>query len=248
MPTNYARYIWYRLVRSWYGLVYVVLYVAVTLAATVSSERSLRGWVYRFSRESWHTDCLEAYGNTLIWCVIFGSMFVAWLFLSDFQTGFGKNLLAGRRSRASYAGLMVIVALALACVSLAVGVAVVELVYLVMPSWLDRPDVGTCCTWFAQAFLLVALGLCVAELAACLVRDFTLGMVAATLLPWWLVTYLVQMDLGTEEVPSWLAGVLSVERLFDGGTADVQWTLFALAAIALTSTAIVLVVRRKRLA
>ena len=63
MLTDYARYLWFRLTHTWYGLVYAVLYVAISLASGASVARSLRGFMIPVAREQWHTDCLGVYGD-----------------------------------------------------------------------------------------------------------------------------------------------------------------------------------------
>ena len=153
MLTDYARYLWFRLTHTWYGLVYAVLYVAISLASGASVARSLRGFMIPVAREQWHTDCLGVYGDIVVFGAIVGSMFVAGLFLSDLRTGFAKNVFSGRRARPAYAASMVAVAAAVSLALLVVGIAVVELAFFVSPSWLDRPGAGTCLAWFGQAFL-----------------------------------------------------------------------------------------------
>lgn len=253
MLTDYARYLWFRLTHTWCGLVYAVLYVAISLASGASVARSLRGFMAPVAHEQWHTDCLGVYGDIVVFGTIVGSMFVAWLFLSDLRTGFAKNVFSGRRARPAYAASMVAVAAAVSLALLVVGIAVVELAFFVSPSWLDRPGAGACLAWFGQAFLYCMLLLCVAALAACLVRNLTAGMAVALVVPYWLAmrAQMRSADAGASAVPAWLEPCLpstNCKLLMDGEVPGLEWTLAALAGIVLVGAAIMLVMGRKRLA
>ena len=253
MLTDYARYLWFRLTHSWYGPVYAVLYAAIALAAAASSARSLRGYVISVAREQWHADCLNLYGDILMFGTIVGSMFVAWLFLSDLQTGFAKNVFPARRSRRAYAAVMVVTAAAVSLALLVVGVGVIELVFALSPSWLDRPDAAVYFAWLGQAFLQCMLCLCVAELAACLVRNLTAGMAIAVAIPYGLLmrAQMRSSGGGALAVPAWLDSLLPSTNyglLMQGRVPGLEWTFVAVAGIVLAGAAIMLVIGRKRLA
>ncbi len=252
MLSNLVRYLAFRLRRSWYAPLCLAFYTVVAATLAGSAERNLRGYRIETSPEAWHTDCLPLYGSVLAFGLIVASLFAAWVFLGDFQYGYSKNLLAARHARMSYAVLMVLTAAGVALLTVVWGVAVAETVFLVRPSWLDRPDAAVCFAWMGQAFLSTMLCLCVTELVACLVRSFTVGMVCALLVPVVLMLgFAMNVVPAPGKMPAWLATLLPQANfmlLVGGEVPGLPWTLAALGGIVLASAGIVLAMHRKRLA
>ncbi len=252
MLSNMMRYLVFRLRRSWYGPLCLAFYTVVAVTLAGSAERNLRGYRIETSPETWHTDCLSLYGGVLMFGLIIASLFAAWVFLNDFQEGYSKNLLVSRRARMSYAALMVLTAAVVALATVAWGAVVTEAVFLVCPSWLDRPDAAVCLAWMGQAFLSAMLCLCVVELLACLVRSFTVGMVCALLVPFVpMLGFAMNVVPVPSEMPAWLASLLppaNVALLVNGEVPGLPWTFAALGGIVLASAGIALAMHRKRLA
>ena len=167
-----------------------------------------------------------SYGNTFMvgFLGLILAVLAALLASSDFDTGFAKNVLAGRGDRRAYFAEKLVLIAVLCGVFLLAGMLLSDAVYAVLGFSYERTEtVGEYGSWAALSWLVLTAYAFLGALIAWATRSKTVGVVFAALVP---TGFLESMALGAAAVLApamplvgdavqWLP--LSVQRAAGGG-------------------------------
>lgn len=158
---------------------------------------------------------------------LLSSIVVALMLVSDFKTGFIKNVLSGRRGRGVYMGEKLILTSLVCAVFLLVGMAVIDLGLAAVGYTYENPEsIGQIALWATLTWLVVVA---YAFIVACIVwatRSTGAGIAAAILLSGGIVESMVMMGFSTlgqampifNDMSAWM--LVYVNRLLGGGIAE----------------------------